>query len=111
MVKIVEFSQKEEFKLPFDVVDDLHVFMRNDPIFYRKQYFPAMTRIADLTKAKKKINPHKEFTPMIDAAAKLYCAKYDIARNPSDIFSEDDRKALVSKIYSEEMDSIRKGEY
>jgi hypothetical protein len=70
-----------------------------------------MTRIADLTKAKKKIDPHKEFTPMIDKAAHSYCKKYDIARDPSDIFSEEDRKALVSKIYSEEMDNIRKGEY
>jgi hypothetical protein len=110
-MRIDEFSQKDEFKLPFDIVDDLHVYMRNDPMFYRRDYFPAMTRLADLTKAKKKIDPHKEFTPMIDKAAKSYCEKYDVARDPSDVFSEEDRKALVSKIYAEEIESIRRGDY
>jgi hypothetical protein len=111
MVKIVEFAEKEDFKLPFDIVDDLHVFMRNDPMFYRKQYFPTMTRISELTQNKKKVNPDKEFTPMIDSAIKEYCSKYDVARDPNEVFSEDDRKALVSKIYSEEIDNIRRGDY
>jgi hypothetical protein len=110
-MRIDEFTQREDFKLPFDIVDDLHVFMRNDPMFYRKQYFPVMSRISELTKNKKKVNPDREFTPMIDSAIKTYCKKYDVARDPSDVFSEDDRKALVSKIYSEEIESIRRGDY
>jgi hypothetical protein len=110
-MKINEFAQRDDFKLPFDIVDDLHVYMRNDPMFYRKDYYPTMTRISDLTKAKKKVDPHKEFTPMIDKACESYCTKFDIARDPSEVFSENDRKALVSKIYSEEIEGIRKGEY
>ena len=110
-MRIDEFTQREDFKLPFDIVDDLHVFMRNDPMFYRKQYFPVMSRISELTKNKKKVNPDREFTPMIDSAIKTYCKKYDVARDPGDVFSEDDRKALVSKIYSEEIESIRRGDY
>jgi hypothetical protein len=110
-MRIDEFTQREDFKLPFDIVDDLHVFMRNDPMFYRKQYFPVMNRISELTKNKKKINPDKEFTPMIDSAVNAYCKKFDVARDPSDVFSEEDRRALVSKIYSEEIESIRRGDY
>jgi hypothetical protein len=110
-MRIDEFANRDDFKLPFDIVDDLHVYMRNDPMFYRKNYFPAMTRIADLTKNNKKVDPHKEFTPMIDSAIQSYCKKFDLGRDPSDIFSEDDRKALVSKIYSEEIESIRRGDY
>ena len=48
---------------------------------------------------------------MIDSACESYCSKYDIARDPSDVFSENDRKALVNKIYSEEIEGIRQGEY
>ena len=110
-MRIDEFTQREDFKLPFDIVDDLHVYMRNDPIFYRKEYFPTMTRLSDLSKSNKEIDAHKEFTPMVDRACESYCAKYDIARQPSDVFSEDERKALIAKIYSEEIESIRRGEY
>jgi hypothetical protein len=111
MVKITEFTQREDFKLPFDIVDDLHVYMKNDPMFYRKSYYPTMVKIAELTKNKKAIDAHKEFTPMIDSACESYCSKYDIARDHSDVFSENDRKALVNKIYSEEIEGIRQGEY
>lgn len=110
-MKINEFTTRDDFKLPFDIVDDLHVYMRNDPIFYRKHYYPTMARIADITKSNKEIDAHKEFTPMIDRACESYCAKYEVARDPSEVFTEEDRKALVSKIYSEEIEGIRKGEY
>ena len=39
-MRLNEFTDKEE--LPFDVVDDTLVFMRNDPVFYRKFYYPAV---------------------------------------------------------------------
>ena len=32
----------------FDLIDDTSFYMRNDPEFYRKEYFPAMARIADM---------------------------------------------------------------
>ena len=42
MVKIVEFSHADD--LGYDVVEDVAIYMRNDPMFYRKHYFPAMTK-------------------------------------------------------------------
>ena len=32
-------------KFDYDVVDDVTVFMRNDPMFYRKSLFPAVSKI------------------------------------------------------------------
>ena len=41
-MRIDEFAQPMDDKLPFDVVDDVAIFMRNDPMFYRKSLFPAI---------------------------------------------------------------------
>jgi hypothetical protein len=40
----------------FDLVDDTSFYMRNDPMFYRKQYFPAMASMADMHSKGKKID-------------------------------------------------------
>ena len=36
-MRLKEFTDDKD--LPFDVVEDTIVFMRNDPMFYRKHYF------------------------------------------------------------------------
>lgn len=52
-MKINEFfDQPIDDKLPFDVVDDVCVFMRNDPMFYRKSFFPAIKRMQHCGKNK-----------------------------------------------------------
>ena len=51
MVKLVEFSEdKYEQDLGFNVVEDLCQHMRNDPIFYRKMYYPTMATMQDKLK-------------------------------------------------------------
>lgn len=111
-MKIVEFFDKPiDQSLPFDVIDDITVFMRNDPMFYRKEFFPAVLKIKSLNDKKQKINPHKEFGPMIDRACESYCRKFKINRRPEELMSLEERKALVDKLFSEEMTNIRKGEY
>ena len=111
-MKIVEFFDKAIDKdLPFDVVDDITVFMRNDPMFYRKEFFPAVLKLKDLYSKKKTANPHKTFGPMIDRACESYCKRFNINRRPEELMSLEERKALVDKLFSEEMTNIRKGEY
>ena len=50
-MRIVEFTHPDNKELPFDVVEDAIVFMRNDPMFYRKQYYPTVTKLADMSRA------------------------------------------------------------
>ena len=114
MVKIYEvtdFEQKNNDELDFDLVDDTSVWMRNDPEFYRKEYFPVMSRIADLKRDGKKIDRHKHLGPLIEKGINRYCAQYDLAGSPDEIFKQQDRDALIDKLFGEEMDGIKKGDY
>jgi hypothetical protein len=110
-MKINEFTQHDDMKLPFDVVDDTIVFMRNDPQFYRKHYFPAVAKLADIFRAKKEINDKSVLGSMVDQGMQTYCKKYNLARRPADIFSLEDRQAILDKITSEEIKNIEQGDY
>lgn len=101
----------EERDLPFDLVDDTSVFMRNDPQFYRKEYFPTISKVADLHRAGKIKNAKNTLKPMIDKGITSYCAKYNLAKTPEEVFKQEDRDALLDKLFSEEMDQIKNGDY
>ena len=113
MVRIVEVTEikDDDTDLGFDLVDDTSVFMRNDPHFYRKEYFPVMSRMADLFRAGKKIDHRKHMTPMVEKGINQYCAMYDLGHSPEDVFKQQDRDALIDKLFKEEMDEIKKGGY
>jgi len=111
MVKIVEFHDPENNRFDFDVVDDVVVFMRNDPMFYRKSFFPAVSRLADLHRAGKPIDQQKCLGGMVENALQSYCKKYKIAQQPDEVFNNDDRAAIINRIYAEEMEEIKRGEY
>jgi hypothetical protein len=110
-MKTNEIFQQDNKDLGFDIVDDTVFFMRNDPMFYRREYFPAITKIADMHRAGKKYNPSKILSPCIEKAIVEYCRKYNIARNPEEIFTENDRQSIMQMIHSEELTQIKKGDY
>jgi len=110
-MRINEFSQQPENRFDYDVVDDVCVFMRNDPIFYRKSFFPAISRIADLHREGKSIDKKQCLGQMIENALEAYCKRFDIADIPDQMFNDNDRQNIMDKIYSEEMEQIRKGEF
>lgn len=110
MVKIVEFTDKEDTKLPFDVVEDVVVFMRNDPVFYRKHYYPAIANLADIHRSGEKINK-SVLGSMVDNGCNSYCKKFNLGRKPADVFTADDRHAIINKITSEELKNIKNGDY
>jgi hypothetical protein len=112
-MKLFELDdQLDTNQINFDVVEDLHIFMRNDPAFYRKNYYPTMCSLGDMHESSDiKATVKKLIFPLIDEAAKTYCQKYGIGRNPMEFFSLEDKKNLTRKIYSEEMPAIRKGDY
>ena len=109
-MKINEFTAQPENKLNFDVVDDAIVFMRNDPTFYRKKYFPAMASMADLIRNNKEID-RDAISSMVDSGMNTYCKKYNLGRGPADIFTMEDREAIIEKICSEELEQINNGAY
>ena len=110
-MKITEFHQKAKDNLNFDLVDDTCVFMKNDPMFYRKQYYPSIATIADMHREGSNKDPKKVLMPMIEKGINEYCRKYGIANMPDDIYRNEDRTAIFDKIYKEEMEQIQKGEY
>ena len=112
MVKLVEFTDdKHEEGLGFNVVEDLCQHMRNDPMFYRKQYYPMMALIQDKLKKGETLDQREMLSPMIDKGVKHYCSKYDIPKSPEELLTKEDYTAIVEKIYGEEMEMIRDGEY
>ncbi len=104
MVKIVEFH---EFDIPdeilpkpdFDVPSDLLIFMRNDPMFYRKNFFPA---IEQYKTNKKNIEPLKN---VINVGLQEYCKKFNIPNPREDLLNDGDivelARTIVQDIMSE----------
>ena len=98
-------------RFDYDVVDDVTVFMRNDPMFYRKSFFPAVSRMADLHRAGKPIDKHQCLSSVVEQALGAYCKKFNIADVPDDTFNDSDREQIIDKLFAEEMEQIKKGEY
>lgn len=103
------FPDKKE--LDFDLVEDALVFMRNDPMFYRKDYFPTISKMADKQRAGSSYDPDSILEPMVTRGINSYCKKYKLANMPDDIFRQDHRQRLLNKIREEEIKQIEKGDY
>ena len=111
-MKINEFTELDVHnKFPFDIVDDALTFMKNDPIFYRKKYYPTIAKIADSHRGGKNIDSKKTIMPMIEEGLQGYCNAYLDGQEIDDVFNNDDRNNLYDLIYSSEMNQIKKGDY
>lgn len=111
-MKIVEFSNiDKQTGLDFNPSDDLTVFMRNDPMFYRKHYFPVMAKIADLQDRGQSIDTMALISPIVQQGIDAYCQKFNITQSPNEVFPRSERAEIVNKIYSEESPEIKKGNY
>ena len=109
-MRLDEFYTDEK-DLPFDVVEDTLVYMRNDPMFYRRHYFPAVSKLADCQRSGKDADPKKYLTSMVEKGCDDYCRKFDIGKSSEDIYTDQDRNNLLQKINSEETENIKKGDY
>ena len=109
MVKILEFSHQDD--LGYNLVDDAAIYMRNDPLFYRQHYFPAMTKCQDAHREGRKVDMADIIKPMIEKACNAYVKRYKIGRHPEEVFRPEERQGLYDKIYTEEMPRIEAGEY
>jgi hypothetical protein len=111
-MKITEFSKLDnDTGLNYNPSDDLTVFMRNDPLFYRKHYFPAMAKMSDLQDRGSSVDPIALMSPVVDQGVSTYCKKFNIKQRPDEIFPKSERSEIINKIYSEELPQIKKGNY
>lgn len=118
MVKIVEFTDLElnahtnepTKTLPWDVVEDLVVYMRNEPNFYRQKLYPAMLEVQDVVKKGSKFNK-RNMMPLVDEAVLSYIKKYNIKKTPEDLLSDSEKMQCISKILEDEVESFKKGSY
>ena len=110
-MKIQDLTETQDMGFDFDIVDDAIVFMRNDPMFYRKTFFPAVTRIADAHREGKKVDQVKILSPVVERGIQSYCKKFKLADQADDVFNQSDREAIIDRIFSEEMEQIKKGDY
>jgi len=111
MVKAVDFDSKpEKTELPYSVVQDLQTHMKNDPIFYRKSYYPTMCDCQNKIKNGNPIGPI-DLEKMIETGVKHYCSKYDIPKRPEELLSKEEKMSLAELIFGEEEELLRNGEY
>ena len=110
-MKLFELGDKQQEEVPFDVVEDLVIFMRNDPMFYRKTFFPAMADASDKMDQGETVDPAVFLKPVVDKGVKHYCKKFIVNKRPEEIFTDADKSSCVSKIQAEEMPNIKKGMY
>ena len=95
----------------YDVPSDLIVFMRDDPMFYRKEYYPTMCGCQNCYNKGDKDKSMKLLMPMIDKAVSGYTKKYDLPYEENDLVPMDERKEIAQRIYEEEVTHFKEGEY
>ena len=110
-MKINEFANLDtSASLDFDVVDDVIVYMRNNPKFYRRDYFPKMVELQKQVRQGEKINPKDCLGPMIEKACESYCERFKV-KTKDTLLTDDDKNALVARIFDDEIENLRNGEY
>lgn len=93
-------------KLDFDPLEDLAFFIRNDPEYYRKDYYPLVAKLDDYTRAGKKCKD-TAFLPCVNKAVKIYVKKFNIPHEANKVFTKDAIQDLAQKMYREELDNIK----
>jgi len=101
-MKINEFYDmdipKEIYPKPeYDVKEDLKVYIRNDPMFYRKSFFPAFE---DYKKNKKT----QVISDMVQNGLKNYCAKFELPFAPNELLTKEDITTVVSELIKDELE-------
>jgi hypothetical protein len=111
MVKLVEVTDQPLGKnLPYDVAEDLIIYMRNEPMFYRKHLYPALIDVQDAVKNGKQYNK-KSLFPVIERAIKEYINRFNIKALPEDIMNDQEKMDCVSRLLASEQENFKKSSY
>jgi hypothetical protein len=109
-MRIDEFAAPTNDSLPFDVADDVAIFMRNDPMFYRKQLFPAIMNMKDRHDAGDECVAEDCLGEVCGNAMETYCKRFQLGK-PENVFRDEDKGLIINKIFGEEMKMIKDGAY
>jgi len=109
-MRIDEFAKPMDDRLPFDVVDDVCIYMRNDPMFYRKSLFPAIMKMKDSYDRGETPNESSCLESSCTEGMKSYCKKFKLG-SPENVFKPEDKQLIMHKLYGEEMKQIKDGAY
>ena len=100
MVKINEFHDQDSENLypkpDYDIAEDLMIYMRQDPMFYRKKYFPALE---DYKTSKKE----KYLTNMVRHGLDSYCDKFGLPHDKNELLGDGEISEIVRNIIADEM--------
>lgn len=97
-------------QLPFDVSEDLKVYMTQDNDFYRRNLFPKMGEIQAAVNNGGKYDK-KILLPVVEKAIVQYLQKFDIKKRPQDFMNDSQKLECISSILKDEMDNFREGKY
>ena len=104
-------GQIKDIKFNYDLGKDLYVFMKNEPNFYRKELFPVLANMSEKCKNNQEINFAEEVKPCIEKAKVEYVKKYDLPKEPSHLFTDQDIDAIIEQLADDELEIIKKGGY
>ena len=96
-MRLTEFTDKET--LPFDPVEDVVFFMRNNPQFYRKEVYPCGCEAKAAKKNGTFESPQSYFGNCVEKGMNEYKNKYDM----HDVFKPDDKQKIIDLLFNEEM--------
>jgi len=95
-------QESEKARFDFDVADDVHQYMVNDPVFYRREYFPTVDRMCSKHKKGQELNPSAELKAIILNACKQYVETFSINADPDTLLDETEIESIAQKIFSTE---------
>lgn len=103
-------DEAENDNKEFDLAEDLLIFMRNDPLFYRKSYYPMIIDMMSAMKRNVTVDKKNSILPVVKKGYDEYCKKYSVnPKNPQ--YNKKNIMSLISMIYNEETQNINRGEY
>jgi hypothetical protein len=109
---INEMLEQQDYKKPelgYDLKEDLICFMRNDPDFYRKEYFPVMHKFKNYVQAGKRINP-MAFEGLVNKAYECYQNMFPVEGLESKL-SNEMCEDLCKELHKSETDYVNAGHY
>jgi len=115
MVKLVEFITDanvdlESEELPYDISQDLIVYMRNEPMFYRKHLYPALIDVQAAVQKGGKYNK-KQMLPVIEKGLQAYVNRYGIKKPAEELMNDQEKLECISNLLADEQDNFRQGAY
>lgn len=111
MVKIKDFADIDPTgPLPWNVAEDLIVYMKNESDFYRRHLYPMLINVQETVQNGGKFDK-KKLLPAIDQAIKEYVKKFEINRRPEDVMTPAEKMECITKLLRDESENFRKGMY